>query len=257
MPSPTIYALSDPHLSLAGSKPMDVFGPRWNDHIRRLEESWRALVHDDDLVLMPGDISWGMRLSDALPDLEWIAKLPGRKVLLRGNHDYWWQSIKKLDSLNLPGIRFLQNNCISIDGTAIAGSRLWDFPGIRWGFVANADNDAVAEEKRAAQAKPREEDPEKIRARELSRLAGSLAQIPADASLRIAMTHFPPIGEDGQPTELTDLIGSYDIDICVFGHVHALTDNPHPGADIVIGNTRYILAASDHLGHRPLAVASL
>ena len=141
-----LFALSDPHLSLAGAKPMHVFGPRWDDHTRRIEENWKATVRPEDVVLMPGDISWGMRLADALPDLEWLAALPGRKVLLRGNHDYWWQSLNKLRALNLPDMHFLQNNHVIIDGVAIGGSRLWDFPGIRWGFVSNADNVEVDEE---------------------------------------------------------------------------------------------------------------
>lgn len=252
-----LFALSDPHLSLSGVKPMDVFGPRWGNHVARLETNWLATVEPDDLVLVPGDISWGMRMADALPDLEWLANLPGRKVLLRGNHDYWWQSLNKLQALRLPNTYFIQNNHLLLDGVAIGGTRLWDFPGIRWGFVANAGNADVDPAKREAAAAPREEDPEKIRARELGRLSGSLSQLPRDAALRIAMTHFPPLGEDGAPTEITDLIGRFDIDICVFGHVHALTDSPHPGADIVIGKTRYVLAASDHLAHAPLPLAEI
>lgn len=253
-----LFALSDPHLSLSGAKPMHVFGPRWEDHAARLETNWRAVVKPDDIVLMPGDISWGMRLPDALPDLEWLAELPGRKVLLRGNHDYWWQSLKKLEGLGLAGISFIQNNHLFLDGVAIGGTRLWDFPYVRWGFVANADNADIVPAMRKIDPGPqREEDPEKIRARELGRLAGSLAQLPREAALRVAMTHFPPIGEDGQPTEITGIIDTFDIDICVFGHVHALTDSPHPGADVVIGKTRYVLAASDYLGHAPMQLAEI
>lgn len=247
-----LFALSDPHLSLSGAKPMHVFGPAWDDHTARLAANWRRLVAPDDIVLVPGDISWGMRLSEALPDLEWLAALPGRKVLLRGNHDYWWQGIKKLQNLNLPCVYFVQNNHVVLDSVAIGGSRLWDFPDIRWRVVSNAENREVAEDKRSAPAAHRDEDPEKIRARELGRLAASLAQLPADADLRVAITHYPPLGEDGLPTPLTDLIGQYDIDLCVFGHVHAHPEGKRPGEDIVLGKTRYVLASSDFLGHAPL-----
>lgn len=250
-----IFALSDPHLSTGGAKPMHVFGPAWDNHAQRIRDNWLATVREDDIVLVPGDISWAMRLADALPDLHWLGDLPGRKVMLRGNHDYWWQSLKKLDALGIPNMFFIQNNHVLLDGVAVGGSRLWDFPGIRWGYVSNRDNEEVAPEKRAAVRNTREEDPEKIRARELERLRLSLAGMPKDATLRIAMTHYPPLGEDGQPTAITELIGEYGIDYCVFGHMHALRDQPHPGADIVIGRTRYLLAASDFLGHRPLLVA--
>ena len=236
---------------------MHVFGPAWDRHAERIGENWRRTVGRDDIVLVPGDISWGMRLDEALPDLEWLAALPGRKVLLRGNHDYWWQGLKKLQSLGLPDIYFIQNNYVVLDGVAIGGSRLWDFPDIKWRFVANADNENVDPEKRRAEPAPREEDPEKIRTRELGRLAASLATLPADAALKVALTHYPPLGENGDPTELTDLITQYDIDLCVFGHVHSHPGHPRPAEDIVLGRTRYVLASSDFLGHTPKCLADL
>lgn len=251
-----LFALSDPHLSLSGAKPMHVFGPAWDDHAFRIREAWLKTVNPEDIVLVPGDISWGMRIADALPDLEWLAALPGRKILLRGNHDYWWQSLAKLAALNLPDTYFLQNNQITLDGVAIGGSRLWDFPDIRWMVQSNADNPLVTPEKRFAPMSQRDEDPEKIRTRELIRLETSLASLPANANIRVAMTHYPPIGEDGLPTVISNIIGKYDIDLCVFGHVHAHPGIRRPGEDIRIGKTRYILVSSDFLGHTPLALAT-
>jgi predicted phosphohydrolase len=252
-----IFALADPHLSLAGVKPMHVFGPRWDNHVAKLRDNWLVSVRPGDIVLMPGDISWGMRLEEALPDLEWIAALPGVKVLLKGNHDYWWQSIGKLRALGLPGMHFVQNDALLLDSVAVAGTRLWDFPGIHWGYISNRDNEDVAEEKRSAPKKIREDDPEKVRARELERLRLSLSKLDKNAALRICMLHFPPVGEDGGETEITRIIGEYAPDICVFGHVHALVDRPHAGADVVIGGVRYVLAASDFLGHAPKGVAEV
>ena len=251
-----LFALADPHLSLTGTKPMRVFGSRWDNHVEKLRANWTASVRPDDIVLVPGDISWGMRLEEALADLEWLAALPGRKVMIKGNHDYWWQSVNKLRGLGLPGMYFIQNDALLIDGIAIGGTRLWDFPDIRWGYVSNRDNEEVAEEKRTAPAKKREEDPEKIRARELERLQLSLGKLDKTATLRVCMTHFPPLGEDGEPTEITELLEDFTLDFCVFGHVHALVERPHEGADTVIGGTRYVLAASDYLEHAPKLLAT-
>ncbi|MCC8190992.1 MAG: metallophosphoesterase [Planctomycetes bacterium] len=247
-----LFALSDPHLSLSGAKPMDVFGPAWADHTARLAANWRQVVRPEDIVLVPGDISWGMKLPDALPDLQWLAALPGRKVLLRGNHDYWWKGPKKLEALRLPDTYFIQGTSVVVDDIAIGGGRMWDFPGIHWGAVANADNPEVAPALRAASGPVREEDPDRIRERELTRLTASLESLSPAAAVRVVMTHFPPLGEDGLPTMLTDRIGSYDIDLCVFGHVHAHPDRPRPGEDIHIGKTRYVLASSDFLHHTPI-----
>ncbi len=250
-----LFALSDPHLSIGGAKPMHVFGPKWDNHAEKLEARWRATVRGNDIVLMPGDISWAMRLEEAMPDLEWLAALPGRKVLLKGNHDYWWQSIKKLRAQALPGMYFIQNDALTLDGVTIGGTRLWDFPAIKWGYISNRDNEDVAEEKRSAPKKDRDEDPEKIRARELERLRLSLSQLDKTAKLRVCLTHFPPLGENGEPTEITDLLNEFALDFCVFGHVHALIDRPHPGADAQLAATRYILAASDFLEHEPKLLA--
>ncbi len=249
---PKLFALSDPHLSFASEKPMGVFGSRWEDHAAKLETNWRQEVGENDLVLMPGDISWAMRLGEARPDLEWLAALPGRKVLLRGNHDYWWESLGKMRALGLPGLFFLQNNQVNFPGLSLGGTRLWDFPGIRWEHVSNHDNPEVAEDKRATgQSVHRGEDAAKIRERELGRLRLSLGGLRDDGSLRVCLLHYPPLSGDGRPTDLTDLLGSFKLDLCVFGHVHALVEKEHPGADVVIGGTRYILASSDFLLHRP------
>ncbi len=234
---------------------MDVFGPRWDDHAARIADNWRRLVRPEDIVLVPGDISWGMRLADALPDLEWLAALPGRKILLRGNHDYWWQSIGKLNALGLADTHFVQNNHVVVDGVAVGGTRLWDFPYVKWGIDPESEKKPEAPE--PAEAGKREEDPEKIRARELGRLAASLAGLPGNARLRVAMTHYPPLGEDGQPTPLTELIGRYGVAYCVFGHIHSGSGRSRPGEDVTIGGTRYLLASSDHLGHAPLLVAEI
>ena len=247
-----LFVLSDPHLSFAHPKPMDIFGPRWENHAERLAANWRRLVGPDDLVAMPGDISWGMRLEDARPDLEWIAALPGQKALIRGNHDYWWSSPAKFAAVGLPGLHFIQNGCLRLGRLAITGTRLWDFPFVKWPEVRDGGG-----QDRAGFRKPvREADPEKIRARELLRLETCLSSLPADAGIRVVLTHYPPLGEDGLPTPITDRIGGRNVDYCLFGHIHGADGSARPGADCLIGKTRYLLASSDYLEHSPLFIAS-
>ncbi|MBN2432784.1 MAG: metallophosphoesterase [Acidobacteria bacterium] len=244
-----LFAIADLHLSLARPKPMDIFGPGWQDHVRRVARHWDAAVLPGDLVLIAGDISWAMKLDEARPDLEWIAARPGRKVLIKGNHDYWWSSIRQVRQAAPAGLYFVQNDVADFDDVVIGGTRLWDFPGINWPLpaaeaMAGAAVETIEDKARA------EVDDERIRRREIQRLKNSLAQLPRDGRRRVAMVHYPPVGADGQPTALTDIINSYDIDLCVYGHVHALGDEPRPGADCVIGGTRFVLTACDWLGCR-------
>ncbi|MDR1536062.1 MAG: metallophosphoesterase [Planctomycetota bacterium] len=252
-PPRQLFAISDIHLSFSRPKPMGIFGPDWEGHPALLESNWRRLVGRNDLVLLAGDISWGMRLPEALPDLEWLADLPGHKILIRGNHDYWWQSPAKLATLELPGIHFVQNNHFLLDGIAVGGTRLWDFPFAKWEIHADNKTPAFPVE----HGKGRKEDPEQIRARELIRLEMSLSSFPSRAKFRLVMTHYPPLGENGIATPLTERINSHDVDYCVFGHIHGLGRNPGPGADCRIGKTRYILTACDHLKQSPLPIARL
>jgi uncharacterized protein len=119
-----IFGISDLHLSLTQDKPMDIFGESWKEHHIKIAEDWTRRVNDDDLVLIPGDVSWAMKFEDAYKDLEFIAKLPGKKVLVKGNHDLWWSSVSKLRALKLPGMYFLQNDSIEHQGISICGSRV-------------------------------------------------------------------------------------------------------------------------------------
>ena len=125
----TIWALADLHLSGQSNKPMDIFGSEWEDHPDRIMQGWKENVRDDDLIIVPGDISWAMHLEDAACDLDWLASLPGRKVLVRGNHDFWWKSISKVRDILPSGIRAIQNDHFFYQGWAICGTRGWICPG--------------------------------------------------------------------------------------------------------------------------------
>ena len=124
-----IFAIGDLHLSFSvgPSKAMDMFGDAWVNHAERLKENWLKQITQDDIVLMPGDFSWAMKLEEALPDFEWLSKLPGKKIFVRGNHDLWWSSLKKMKIL-YPDITFIQNDSIVINNVAIFGSRGWIHP---------------------------------------------------------------------------------------------------------------------------------
>lgn len=191
-----VYAIADLHLP-ASQKPMDVFGPQWVDHFERICADWRARVKPEDLVLLPGDLSWAMRLEEALEDLAAIGGLPGTKILLRGNHDYWWSSIGRVRRALGENMYALQNDSLMIDGRLYAGSRGWTLPG-----PETAPEDL------------------RIYERERLRLEMSLKHARArsqDAPLTVMM-HYPPRTAD-QPG-FSDLLAAYGAQDCVYGHLH-------------------------------------
>ena len=256
-----LFALSDLHLSLASNKPMDVFGDNWAGHAEKIRANWLATVGPDDLVLLCGDLSWGMRMADAQADLDWVRALPGIKVHIKGNHDYWWSGIKKVREAGGAGMNFLQNDALTIATVAIGGTRLWDFPFVRWPAApgeytprepqsGDADREPAAKAKNGAHA---EADDEKVRKNEIERLQMSLRQLSPAASLRVCLLHYPPISRTPEENELTALLREYRIDLCVYGHIHALRhENPVPAADCVIDGVRYVLSSCDWLNFRPL-----
>ena len=197
-----LYAIGDLHLSGAAPKPMDIFGDHWCDHWPRIKQSWIEQVSADDVVLIPGDISWAMRLDEARGDLYEIGSMPGKKVIIRGNHDYWWSSLSQVQTL-LSGNTFaLQNNSIVFGDYVIAGTRGWTCPGNRQ-YVAATD--------------------EKIYLREAGRLELSLthARKTAPDACLIGMIHFPPSDQDGNSTLFTDLFEEYGAHHVVYGHLHS------------------------------------
>ncbi|HYF96184.1 MAG TPA: metallophosphoesterase [Symbiobacteriaceae bacterium] len=240
-----VYALGDTHLGFAVNKPMDIFGPLWARHPAPLFQNWEATVAPDDIVLVPGDISWGMTLQEAAPDLTELDALPGRKLLIQGNHDYWWESLRKMRELSLKRIEFIQNDAVllppgtvsGVDGpVAVCGTRGWITPGDRtWG----------------------EDEPHnaKIYAREAGRLKMSLdAGRKAGAAAYIAMLHYPPVAEDHQPTAFTDVLQSYgSVLLCVYGHLHG-AGSKYRAFQGEHGGVRYLLTACDAIDFTPVRV---
>ncbi len=199
-----IFALSDLHLGFAVDKPMDRFGPAWVRHADKVARHWRACVGDLDTVLVCGDTSWAMRLDAAKLDLEWLAELPGRKILLRGNHDYWWSSLRKLRAALPAGIEPLHNDCIVVEGWQVCGSRGWNLPSAQ-----GAPEDAA------------------IFARELGRLRLSL-EAARGAGPKLAMLHYPPYAVEVGESPVLDLLVEFGVRIFVYGHLHAMAPGTYP-----------------------------
>lgn len=193
-----IWAIADLHFDPTGEKPMDIFGPNWENHEDKIIKNWNENVTDDDLVLLPGDISWGLRLLEAKIDLDIIDELPGKKIISKGNHDYWWSSLNKMHSLGLKTIEFINNNSYTYGDIAIIGTRGW-IPRDALGFDEVHD--------------------EKIYMREVNRLKNSL-EANKEAKNKIAMIHYPPFNQDYSSNEFTDLMAEYGVQLCLYGHLH-------------------------------------
>ncbi len=196
-----IYAIGDLHLSgQPPVKPMELFGEQWRGHWEKITANWQEQVKTEDAVLLCGDLSWAINLRDAAGDLERIAALPGRKVLLRGNHDYWWSSLAKMQSLYGGRFDFLQNTCIDLGGAWVGGTRGWLLPSAE-GFT---------------------EEDAKIYAREGIRLELSLAAAKRRGEQPlIAALHYPPLYDENDENIFTQLLEKYGVACCIFGHIHS------------------------------------
>ena len=200
-----LYVLSDTHLSLTAEKPMDIFGGRWQGHAEKIRKNWTNLVTDADTVVVPGDISWGMNLDEAGEDLIFLAQLPGKKIFLRGNHDYFWTSLAKMKTFfaerGYDNIDFIQNNALSEQGFVLAGSRGW--------YIDPADM-------------PRNADYEKVWARENIRLHMSLEEAQKAAYGReiIAFFHFPPVFGAYKNENTLSLLHEFGVRRVYYGHIH-------------------------------------
>lgn len=227
-----IFAASDLHLAKSGDKPMEIFGKQWFDHASRICKSWAQTVCEDDIVLVPGDLSWAMKLDEAYTDLLDIMRLPGRKVFIRGNHDYWWNAIGKIRSKfsEFENAYFLQNDSVVIDGIAFTGSRGWTSP-------------QSAEYKKSSD--------EAIYNRELFRLEMALKTIPENIHKRIVLLHFPPV-VDGKETGFSRLAQQYGAQHVVYGHLHGFSTTMAFEGNL--NGVNYTLCSLDHINFSPLKI---
>ncbi len=226
-----IYAIADLHLSLGTDKPMDIF-KGWQDYKDRLEKNWRALVSDDDTVVVAGDISWAMKLEECFEDFKFLDSLPGKKILIKGNHDYWWATKKKIDEYleqnNFSTINILFNNSFSVDGMNICGSRGWYY---------DADTQADI----------------KVINREVGRLKLSLDSVKDKETTPIVFLHYPPVYSELECEEIMDTLLSYGIKECYYGHLHGA----YTHKNAITGNYKGInmhLISCDFVGFMPILV---
>lgn len=231
---PRVFAIGDLHLSLSvADKAMDVFGPGWANHVERLREGWQDTVGEEDLVLIPGDISWGLRLEEGLADLAFIHSLKGTKILLRGNHDYWWTGYSKVQRLLPPSVKAVQNNALVWGDVIVGGTRGWNTP-------LNPD---------FSESKDR-----KIFEREKLRLDLSLKAMDAqDGRLRLFMLHYPPFTEKGEATDFAKALVGHGVDGCAYGHLHGRSCLG--GFEGTYEGTAYHLTSADHLRFVPKLIA--
>ncbi len=237
----TVWAISDFHLSLNRPyqpgqppqlyKPMDIFSGDWAAHVERLYAAFAAQVAPDDTVFVPGDISWAINLADAAADFDFLGKLPGRLVISKGNHDYWWETKTKAMAAMPSNVVLLQNEAYAAEGMVVAAARGWYTPG-------SSDFNA---------------DAAKIYRRELIRLELALKNAVAlGDGERVVMLHFPPVNDKRDYNEMIELMQQYDVKRCYYGHLHGVKSNfalmgEHWGIN-------FALISSDYLGHKPLRI---
>ena len=223
----SIYAISDLHLSFNADKPMDIFG--WQDYENKIKEDWKSKVKEDDLVILGGDFSWSMQLQDTFKDFEFIHNLPGKKIILKGNHDYWWNTMSKMNKFieenGFDTISILHNSSYDFDGFSVCGSRGWFF-----------DSD--------------EEHNEKVLNREVMRLKASIEA--AKNEEKIVFLHYPPVYENQNCKEILNLLKEKGIKKCYYGHLHGMAakyafDDNFEGID-------FKLISADRLKFVPLLI---
>ena len=222
-----LFAIADLHFAFSVDKPMDIFGENWKNHSEKIIASWKEHITEEYTVLLPGDLSWGMRIDEAAADLDVIYSLPGRKILLGGNHDYWWSSLTRVREALPEGMYALQNDAMTLEGITFCGSRGWTCPQ----SAGDTEN-------------------ERLYARELLRLRMSLecAHKRSPDGPVVALTHFPPLGEGGVRTRVSDLMAEFHVNDVVYGHLHgASIKTAYSGQ---VDGVRYHYVACDGLGFK-------
>ncbi|WP_367925793.1 metallophosphoesterase [uncultured Ruthenibacterium sp.] len=223
-----IFTIGDLHLSLNGKKPMDVF-PGWENYVSRLEKNWRALVTPHDTVVLVGDTSWAMSLSECDEDFAFLDSLPGKKILIKGNHDYWWCTMAKMENYlaekGFSSLSFLHNNCICVDDVALCGTRSWLFD----------------------QGKPHDE---KIMKRECGRLITSLET--AGTMEKIVFLHYPPIYPKADAEQVVEVLKKYGVQRCFYGHLHGNCISR--AVQGVVDGIEYRLISADALSFCPYKI---
>lgn len=231
-----LYTIADTHLSFTTEKPMDIFGAKWENHAEKLKENWLNTVKDGDTVVIPGDISWGIDLEEAKEDLLFLDSLPGRKLIGKGNHDYWWTTVNKMtaffDNCGITTISFLYNNAYLIDNTVVCGTRCWMSE-----FGIKAEDERII--RREAQRL------------ELSLEAGAKLKQDAPDAKTVVFTHYPIVFGEFINYEIIDVLYKYGVTDVYYGHLHNIKESQLDKSYLGID---FHLISGDYIGFMPQAV---
>lgn len=225
-----LYAISDLHLAFTTDKPMDIFGEKWLKHDEKIKQNWLSKIAEEDTVLIAGDISWSMKANESKVDLDWIDALPGKKIISKGNHDYWWSGISRLNQM-YERTKFIQNNFYNYEDYAICGSRGW--------ILEGSDKFTTKDKK--------------IFDREIIRLRLSLDKAKeAGYKKIIVMIHYPPMNDKNEPSGFTELFQEYGVKKVIYGHLHGpslvnISTEKYDGIE-------YIMTSCDFLNFDPVKI---
>lgn len=239
----SLYVISDLHLSTneTTNKSMEKFGTKWKDYHKKLEKNFKAIINEDDVVVIPGDISWAMTLEEATSDFKFLDSLPGKKIIGKGNHDFWWSTASKIHAFfeenEIKSISLLHNNAYLLEDCIICGSRGWFYDEKQQKTVGDVDY-------------------EKIVAREAQRLEISLKEafkIKEDGNDLpiLVFLHFPPVYADCVCDKILDVLKKYNIDTCYYGHIHNNYTIPR---QFTFDSITFTMAAADYLNFCPMPI---
>ncbi len=222
----SIFAIGDTHLTFSTDKPMDIFRG-WTDYVERLEKNWRAVVGEDDTVVIPGDISWAMSLEQAKKDFAFLDALPGKKLIMKGNHDYWWTTKKKMDTFlcenGFDSLSILHNNAFRVGDFTLCGSRGWFFD------AENSDS--------------------KVLLREAGRLDMSIEEGKKLGGELIVFLHYPPVMSNMRCNEMMAVLKKHDIERCYYGHLHG--ESTLRAVKETVDGVKFSLVSADFLEFCP------
>ncbi len=228
-----LFGIADLHLSLSAKKPMDIF-TGWQNYVEKISQNWRKIVSENDTVVLAGDISWAMKLEETYEDFKFIHELPGNKLIIKGNHDYWWTTKNKMDNYlrenGFSDIKILHNNAFAVDNIAVCGTR-------GWMYNSETDEDL------------------KIINREAGRLRSSISEALKMGKEPVVFLHYPPVYDNFVSQQIMDVLKEFDIKSCFFGHIHGAAASKK----LVLGEFDGIkmnLIACDFLKFTPLLVVN-
>ncbi|MDP4108428.1 MAG: metallophosphoesterase [Bacillota bacterium] len=230
-----LYAISDLHLSEAVPKPMDIFGGVWENYSEKIENNLKNMLNEDDVLVIAGDVSWGINLAEALPDFKLLSSLPSKKLIVKGNHDLWWETVTKMKRVlkenGIHGIDFIYNNCFFYEDVALCGTRGWFYE----------------EDQKAPDAK--------IFKRELIRLEASFMEAKSAGKNRIfAFIHYPPVYGSYRCDEIISLLCKYSVEKCFYGHLHS--ESQRQAFEGIHRGIEFRLISADYLNFKPMLVIS-